>query len=67
MTLRELRKRAGLSQKELAEKSGVYVRQIRRVELGNSQIENVTLINAKRLADALGIPIEELLEKEADP
>lgn len=63
MTLRELRKRAGLSQKELAEKSGVNVRQIRRVELETSQIENVTLINAKRLADALGVPIEELLEK----
>ena len=63
MTLRELRKQAGLSQKELAEKSGVYVRQIRRVELGTSQIENVTLANAKRLADALGVSIEELLEK----
>lgn len=67
MTLRELRLKAGLSQKDLAEKSGVNARQIRRVELGTSQIENVTLINAKRIADALGVKIEELLEKEACP
>lgn len=63
MTLRELRQKAGLTQLQLAEKSGVNARQIRRVELGTSQIENVTLINAKRLADALGVGIEELLEK----
>lgn len=63
MTLRELRLKAGLTQLQLAEKSGVNARQIRRVELGTSQIENVTLINAKRLADALGVGIEELLEK----
>ena len=63
MTLRELRHKAGLTQKELAIRSGVNIRQIQRVELGTSQIENVTLANAKRLADALGVPIEELLEK----
>ena len=63
MTLRELRLRAGLTQKELAIRSGVHSRQIQRVELGTSRIENLTLINAKRLADALGVPIEELLEK----
>lgn len=63
MTLRELRLKAGLTQKELAIRSGVHSRQIQRVELGTSRIENLTLINAKRLADALGVPIEELLEK----
>lgn len=63
MTLRELRLKAGLTQKELAIRSGVHSRQIQRVELGTSKIENLTLVNAKRLADALGVPIEELLEK----
>ena len=65
MTLRELRQKAGLTQKELAIRSGVNSRQIQRVELGTSKIENLTLVNAKRLADALGVSIEELLEKEA--
>ena len=63
MTLRELRLKAGLTQKELAIRSGVHSRQIQRVELGTSKIENLRLVNAKRLADALGVPIEELVEK----
>lgn len=67
MTLKELRKKAGLTQLQLAEKSGVNVRQIRRIELETSKIENVTLINAKRLADALGVKPEELLNEEASP
>ena len=67
MTLKELRKKAGLTQLQLAEKSGVNVRQIRRIELETSKIENVTLINAKRLVDALGVKPEELLNEEASP
>lgn len=67
MTLRELRQKAGLTQKELAIRSGVNIRQIQRVELGTSQIENVTLVNAKRLADALGVKIEDLITKKALP
>lgn len=66
MTLKELRKLRGMTQLELAEKSGVNPRQIRRVELGTSKIENITLVNAKKLADALDVQIEELLEKPVD-
>ena len=61
--LRELRLKAGLTQIELSTRSGVNVRQIQRVELGTSKIENVTLANAKKLADALGVGVEDLLEK----
>ena len=64
--LKELRQKAGLTQIQLAEKSGVNVRQIRRVESGTSRMENVTLINAIRLADALNVPVEALIDAKED-
>jgi transcriptional regulator with XRE-family HTH domain len=67
MSLRELRLKAGLTQKELSLKSGVNIRQIQRVELGTSRMENVTLVNAKRLSDALGVKIEDLIDEKALP
>ncbi len=57
------RKLAGLTQKQLAELSGVNIRQIQRIENGESNIENITLKNAAALADALKIEIRDLLTK----
>lgn len=62
MALRELRRAADLTQAALAEKSGVNIRQIRKIELGEIKIGNITLQNAARLAGALGVSIEALLE-----
>lgn len=64
MELKELRLSAGLTQTGLARISGVNVRQIQRVEGGESRIENITLGNAARLAAALGVRIETLLEED---
>ena len=56
-----LRNHAGLSQQALADKSGVYIRQIQKVESGASKIGNLTLRNAVSIADALGVDVKDLL------
>lgn len=66
MELKALRLSAGLTQAELGRISGVNSRQIQRIENGESKMENVTLGNAARLASALGVKIERLLEDETD-
>ena len=62
MNIKDRRKELGMTQQELANMSGINIRQIQRFELETSKIENITLINAKRLADALGIQIDDLLK-----
>lgn len=52
---------AGLSQKQLAEASGVNDRQIRRVELGEAGAGNLTAKNILALANALGVRVEDLI------
>lgn len=55
------RRAAGLSQQQLSEISGVNVRQIRRVELGESTAGNLTASNLLAIADALGVDPHELV------
>lgn len=62
MSLKELRKSKGMSQEELSAKSGVNKMQISRVERGDTDIKNMTLINAIRIADALGVDPRCLIE-----
>ena len=49
------RVKAGLTQKQLAERSSVNIRQIQRVELGESEASNLTAKNLLALADALDV------------
>lgn len=56
-----LRNHAGLTQQALADKSGINIRQIQRVENGTSSAGNITLKNAVALAGALGIDVKELM------
>mgnify|MGYP001625256520 FL=1 len=51
----------GMTQKELAEKSGINIRQIQKYESGEYDIGNMTLKNAIALADALGCEMRDLL------
>lgn len=51
-----------MTQKELAKLSGVNIRQIARIESGESKAQNVTVGNMVALADALGVDIHELLK-----
>ena len=59
--LKDLRKHSKLTQQSLADKSGMNIRQIQKIETGEIKLENITLRNAKSLADALGVPIDSLL------
>ena len=50
-----------MSQKELAEKSGVNIRQIQRYEAATSDTGNMTLKNAIAIAGVLGCNVEDLI------
>ena len=52
---------SGLSPKELYEASGVYIRQIQKVELGEAQAGNMTAKNLLAIADALGVDPHKLI------
>lgn len=51
----------GMTQKGLAEKSGVNIRQIQKYESGEYNTENMTLKNAVALADTLGCEPKDFL------
>lgn len=55
------RRMAGMTQAELAAKSGVNIRQIQRVEIGEAETGNLTAQNLLAIADALDVDIRELL------
>ncbi len=55
----ELRRRAGLTQEEAAEKLGVAHRNYQRIELGQ---QNITLRSLARIAGVLGVRARELLD-----
>ncbi len=55
------RRMAGMTQVELAEKSGVNIWQIQRVELGEAEVGNLTAKNLLAIADALGVDMKGLL------
>lgn len=55
------RRMAGMTQAQLAEKSGVYIRQIQRVELGEAEAGNLTAKNLISIADALGVDARDLI------
>lgn len=55
------RRMADMTQAELAEKSGVNIRQIQRVEIGEADPGNLTARNLLAIADALGVDIRGLL------
>ena len=57
--LRDLRKRALLTQKELADKSGVGVTTIIRIERNQVEPHGRTI---RKLAEALGVEPEELVK-----
>lgn len=59
--VRERRTAAGISQRELAEMSGVGVKTIRRIEADASYA--TTVHNAARIAQALGTTIDDLIHE----
>ena len=58
--VRKLRKELGISQEELADRSGLhrtYIGMIERAE------KNITLLNVEKIAKGLGVSIEELFQE----
>lgn len=55
------RRMAGMTQIELAEKSGVNRRQIQRVEIGEAEAGNLSAKNLIALADVLDVDAKDLL------
>lgn len=53
--IKQLRIAAGMTQRELAEKAGVNIRQIQKYEVNQPEIGSVSLRIAVALADALGV------------
>lgn len=62
--VRELRKKLGLTQVELAEKIGVTQTAIYKLETGASDLDTKWM---KKISDALGVKPYELLPKEWQP
>lgn len=50
-----------MTQTELAQKSGVNIRQIQRVELGESDAGNLTAKNLIAIADVLSVDPKDLI------
>lgn len=62
MKLQEVRKRVGLSQSELSMLSGVNLRTIQEYEYGRKKVDSSRLNTITALAEALLVPIHELVE-----
>ena len=58
--LKSLRIRAGLTQKELAEKTGITQGKISTYEQDDN-LNNVTVGNMSRIASAIGVTIDEII------
>lgn len=61
--LKIIRVNEGMTQQQLADASGVNIRQIRRVELGTSNAGNMSARNLLAIADVLGVDPRSLLDK----
>ena len=61
--LKTLRIRAGLTQKELAEKTGITQGKISTYEQAAS-LSNITIGNMSRIAAAIGTTIDEIIKNE---
>lgn len=64
MTIKALRESRGLSQSQLAKATGISVRTLQSYEQGQRDIYKMQLQTASRIAQALGVKIEKLLETE---
>ena len=59
-SIRNLRTSRGMTQKELADRAGMTLSQLQRIEYGERKVENLSLKTAIALAKALGVRVEEL-------
>ena len=60
--LKRIRLDRGLTQKQLADLSGISIRKIQDYEQGHAPINKAAAITVKQLADALNVSMDKLLE-----
>lgn len=63
MTVKEALTAAGISQTELARRSGINLRQIQKIVAGEYKAGNVTAKNLICIADILGVDPRELIKE----
>jgi transcriptional regulator with XRE-family HTH domain len=63
----ELRAAAVLTQKGLADKAGLNIRHVQKLESGEIEISKMTLAVAVKLAEALNVKIEDLFINDKKP
>lgn len=55
------RKKQGLTQTDLANRAGLNIRQVQKIENDEMQTENVTLKTMQAIAQALNVKIDDLI------
>lgn len=63
--LQYYRKRAGLSQSQLADKVGISHRTLQDYEQGQKPLEGARAITVLKMARCLGCTVEDLIDREA--
>ena len=64
MTIKTARQFAGLTQKQLADQTGINIRQIQKVEAGDIKLSNLTAANYIRLCQVLSLDPMKTIPKE---
>lgn len=64
MNLKKYRENSGLSQRELAEKAGVHITAIGKLESGERSFGKLRLETALKIADALSADVRSLIDEE---
>lgn len=59
--IKTYRKKQGLTQTDLANLAGLNIRQIQKIENGESKTENITLKTMQAIAQALNVKIDDLI------
>lgn len=59
--IKTYRKKQGLTQTDLANRAGLNIRQIQKIENGEAKTENITLKTMQTIAQALNAKIDDLI------
>lgn len=62
--LKELRKFMGITQKDLAEKAGINIRHLQKIESGEVKVENITAKSLSGIEKALGLTTNDMKEMD---
>lgn len=54
---------AGLTRKQLSEKTGIPFRTLEAYEQGKNDINTAAVASVKKIADVLGVPIEKIINE----